>query len=501
MISFRKLAHGSGLRFLSFAAAAGVAFVIMPFVIHSIGDRDYGIWTLVAGYVGYYGLLDFGLSTAVTRHMATALVSKDKEQTNRIFWTSFSLYAFLGLAVLVLTVVLTANLSLVISNHDTVVLARKLLLVLGASFALSFPLRVFVGALNADLRFDITAGLEIVTLAIRTTLIVAFLRMSMGVLGLAWATIITSIIVFGLHALATKKQIPALEWRREHVHRMAAKELFSYATPSFLISVADLLRFQLDGIIIAAYLGAAVVTHFNIGSTLVQYFITLMMALFGVLAPVFSRQSDTNESRALRQTYFFSTRLSIIVSSFIAFGLIVWGRPFISVWMGNKYADAYPVLVYLTLGCTFALWQNPSVQLLYGVSKHGIYAIFNLIEGIANLLLSLFLVHKFGMVGVALGTAIPMAVMKLFVQPVYVAKVTGIDLGGYIRNALGTLLSVSIALIPGLLFTLKFSGESLRTLFVVGLSSLAAYLVIIWLLEFRSMILNGAFSVPASTKQ
>src|SRR2546426_9169908 len=45
-----------------------------------------------------------------------------------------------------------------------------------------------------------------------------------------------------------------------------------------------------------------------------------------------------------------------------------------------------------------------------------------LLEGLANLALSIALVQWYGILGVALGTAIPMALVSLFVLPVYVCR-------------------------------------------------------------------------------
>ena len=41
-------------------------------------------------------------------------------------------------------------------------------------------------------------------------------------------------------------------------------------------------------------------------------------------------------------------------------------------------------------------------------AKHKFYAITSVIEGICNVVLSIILLKKYGIVGVALGTAIPM---------------------------------------------------------------------------------------------
>jgi O-antigen/teichoic acid export membrane protein len=38
-------------------------------MVHNLGDRMYGLWALAGAFIGCYGLLDLGLSSAVQRHI------------------------------------------------------------------------------------------------------------------------------------------------------------------------------------------------------------------------------------------------------------------------------------------------------------------------------------------------------------------------------------------------------------------------------------------------
>ena len=93
-------------------------------------------------------------------------------------------------------------------------------------------------------------------------------------------------------------------------------------------------------------------------------------------------------------------------------------------WGHDKYYFSHSVFVSFGLICVlFAAWiilcsafttafmQNPSINLLFGISKHHYYAIANTLEGVINLLLSLILVKYYGIYGVAFGTAIPMILL------------------------------------------------------------------------------------------
>jgi len=49
------------------------------FIIHSIGDRWYGLWVIVGTLMGYYGLLDFGLASASQRFITKSFYSGKKQ--------------------------------------------------------------------------------------------------------------------------------------------------------------------------------------------------------------------------------------------------------------------------------------------------------------------------------------------------------------------------------------------------------------------------------------
>src|SRR5579862_5830785 len=104
----RKLALGSALRLGNTIATALVSVLIMPFVVHTLGDRMYGVWTLVGTFIGYYGVLELGLSNAVGRYLAKSLGAGDEEDCNRVFNTSLRLYLGLGAVAFVISAVIAA---------------------------------------------------------------------------------------------------------------------------------------------------------------------------------------------------------------------------------------------------------------------------------------------------------------------------------------------------------------------------------------------------------
>jgi O-antigen/teichoic acid export membrane protein len=484
MSTIRKLASGSALRTANLVATALVSMLIMPFVVHAMGDRMYGTWALVASIIGYYGTLQIGLEPAINRYMARALGAKDHEECNRVFNTALRLLSAVGAALLAVTGLLAFLAHWLAKNPSDAAVLWKLIVILGVYTALLFPTRVLQGTLEGQLRYDRTASVDFLSLVLRTTLLIVIVLRGYKIIALALVTVASGIPAIILYIYFISKELPFLRLDSKYWSPDTARKLFSFGIYSFAATIANTIRFRVDALVVASYVGLAAVTHYRIGSTLTQFFMGMMEALAGFFPAVFSRMEGAGNYEGLKRTYFFATKVTTCIASFVGFALIAWGKPFIHVWMGPAYQDAYPVLVVLTAGLIVALSQAASPQLLYGLAKHKYTALANSLEAIANLALSIILAKRYGMIGVALGTLIPMVLVKLFIQPVYVCRLANIPYGEYIQRFAKTVAAVVGALVIPLLLTLKFAAPSYKVLFPIGIVSAILYVVPLWLFEF-----------------
>ena len=222
-----------------------------------------------------------------------------------------------------------------------------------------------------------------------------------------------------------------------------------YSIFTFVGQISDKLRFYVDNFVISAFIGLSSVTIYSIAANLTRYFIESIACAFGtgMLLPIFSGYEAKGDYQSIREKFISLTRISGYVSMLIGGILIIFGRALIERWMGEKYLDAYPILLILLIPVIIDMMQNPSLGLLYGISKHKFFSLSNLIEGISNLILSLILVRKFGLIGVAVGTAIPMIIVKLFIQPIYVCRFINLNLREYYLSALIPVILKSSAIL------------------------------------------------------
>jgi O-antigen/teichoic acid export membrane protein len=417
-----------------------VSLFLMPFIVHHLGDRLYGFWSLAAAFIGYYGLLDFALGSAVSQHLCVAIGRNDPSECRAVFNAALRVQLLLGGLALLATGILAVAAPWFCEDPADAALFWKVIVVLGVNAALNFPAKTYTGLLDATLRFDIQSWLNMLGTALRAALAVWALSSGGGLLALALVTLLASLPVMALQVWFARREAPWARVDSSPTEPQRAKSLFSYGAYTAVASIADVLRFQIAPLVISGFLGLGAVTHYRIASVLTRCYFDGLCSIISPCQPVLSRLHGAGDRDGLKKVFYFTTKVSLCLSVFLCLALIFWGRPFITRWMGPQYEDAYWPLVALAVGVLLDVGQSPSIFLLYATVNHRFYMYINMAEGLLNLTFSLALVSSLGIFGVALGTLIAAMLTRTVVLPLVVCRVSGLPFGSYMKFAGGNVL-------------------------------------------------------------
>lgn len=448
MSTAKLLFRGAGLQVLMMIVSVGSSFFLAPFVIHSLGDRWYGLWVLVGSFIGFYGLLDFGISSATQRYLAHAIPRNDPEELNTIIAASLTMFCGISVVVLLVTAGITLSAPLFISNPRDITTFREVIGIMGASFALSVPFYTQHGILAANIRLDYAAYLQIGKTITRTLLFFLILGLGYGIVALSIVSISVDILSFGAVWLVARRLAPWMALRRRHFSFEKMRELIGFGLYAFVGQVAGTLKFKLDNLVIAGTLGLASVTHFNIATKLNGYYFGFLGRLVPAPTSIYARYHAKGEIRQIREKFLILSRINIICGVLGMGCVLLFARPFIELWVGKAYLDAFIPLVILMVGRLGSITQRPATGVIYALAKQRFTAFMNLGEAIVNLALSLLFVHWYGIAGVALGTAIPLLFTRLTIQPVYVCHIMGLALSRFVKELVPLLLATMVVQLP-----------------------------------------------------
>lgn len=412
-----------------------VGFFLSPFILHHLGDDAFGVWVLIFSLTGYYGIFDFGIRSSLIRYVSKFQATGDKEQLARLINTSLFTYSCLGVILLVPTVL--GGLYVDHLFHiPTAFLrdARILFFMVGSALALGFPLGIAGGILEGLQRFYLLNWTNMVSTAVRAVLIVIALQHGYGLVTIALITVTLPLITSAIRA-GMAQRLLAIPYGWRHVDRESFRQVANYGSITFMIIVAARLRFRTDAVIIGSFLSAAAITHFSIGARLVDYAGEVVSSLAQIFTPMSSQFHAAGDYDRLRQIFISGNRACAFIMFPICVSLIVMGKSVIEAWMGPRYVSSYVILLILLIPSTLYNAQTTSNRILFGISQHKSLAIIVLIEGVANVILSVALVRPLGIVGDAIGTAIPLVCTAILFLPRHMCRKLEVPVRKFISNA------------------------------------------------------------------
>jgi O-antigen/teichoic acid export membrane protein len=493
--SKRRLLTNAAASGLGFTAQLAAAFFLAPLFVHGLGDRRYGIWSLVESVLAYLMVFDLGVAASVVRYVAKFEASGDRENLNRIFNTSLCIFATAGAVALALALGLAlVGIPLLHVPADLAGEARWMLVLLGGNLAVGLPLSVFPSILDGLGRYPAKTVIRTTALFLRTVAFLVVMARQGGLIELAVTITAFNLLEHLALAAAAFCYLPGLRFSLVLVDRATFRTIRGYSLDAFTALLAGRISYQTDAIVIGAFLQPQFITFFAVANRLVDYAKNGMRSLTLVLTPAVSTLEARGDSAAIRQMLRDSTRYVLWLTLPLQLGLLLLGKPFLALWIGPRHADlAYPTLAILAAPLGLMLSQSVSARILYGIGRLRWFARLVILEALANLLLSVLLVTPLGIEGVALGTALPNVAANVILIG-YICRTVDLKVGAYLRRSFvaPSLVAGLLALAWGMLLNWHppASWASLLTLAGMGLGG---YALLALLAEWGPEVLLRSF--------
>lgn len=430
-----------------------VAFFLSPFIIRNLGDVRYGAWSLVAELVGYYTLFDFGLRAAVTYFVAHYLARGERDRLNGSICTAFWTLAAVGVSLaLAGSAVALAFPQLFVKGQadpNEIVLA---MMIMSATVGLSVPLEVFSAALSGCRRMDLVNASEITSRLLIAGGIYLALRSGGGLVAMAAIQAGGRILIWVLTYNLAQRALGGFSLRLSQVRRSELRALSGLGSMNVVINICRIVIGRSDLVVVGLFLGLKATAYYNIGRMVVEYASSINGSLTLAFTPHLTHLYSQGDRAGTKRLFLLGVRVSCLMALPLAACMFSFGRDFLKLWVGAAYVTGSvfqrsDVVLMVLLAAQLTRWpQSISWQLLYATGKYRVLVYLNMAEAVLNLGLSLALAKPLGLIGVALGTLIPMAASNLVAVPAHVLKRFEIPLREYIVQGIGRPAIVAVAL-------------------------------------------------------
>lgn len=495
----KLLFRASTLQVMAFAVDLSASFWMMPFLLHHLGQVGYGAWAIIGTIIGQVTLLDFGLASTTQRFIANATGRGVKEEAVAIYSTALVIFSILGLFAMLVVLALAPLAASFYARPDQLREFQWALVISGFSLATRFPFSVLTGSLLAKLRNDAVVSCQITETLSRVVLIYFAVQKGYGLVGIASAGLLASFA--GRFVLVPIKALvaPELVFRSSKVSWSRARELIHFGKYVFAIRIGDMLRYRLDNLIIAPFLGLAAVARYSVAARLSDYQQDFILRILAIPGPAYAAHAGRGEFAEIRSKYLLVSEIGAGLLGLTVAGTLLFGHRFITAWLGEGFDDSYYAFAILTSGMMFTLLQAPSRDVLGAIYRHPFDAKWNTVESAINIALTLLLIQKFGIIGAACGTAIPMIVIKGILMPRYVCQQIELRIGDYLASVLRPLLvSLAVALCGAWL--LPFAQMKTVTSIFLWATIFLSFMCVAIFLSFSKKCRDALFSGMARGK-
>ncbi|ASP47885.1 oligosaccharide flippase family protein [Cognaticolwellia beringensis] len=435
----RERRNGVLLSYCSIAIRNIAALLLIPFIINHLGVSDYGIYSLVSALAGYLIVLEFGLANTTIRFLSVYQANNDKTKESEFISSIIVLYGALALFVVGIGLIIWFKLPTIFQHSMTLVeiqLLQTAFLVLLVNVVITLMSNSLTGIISTYQRFRFQKSTEILVFITRCIVVVACLQSGFGVLAIVIIDTITNLLHSLIRFIYIKRFID-IQFKAKLPDKATLKEIFVYSSFIALNVIVNQINWRVDNLIIGTLTNSKTLGIFNIGSQLLFSFMAFASAISNIFTPKIVQMVNQNVSNTiLMKQLCIIARYQMIVLGYVFVIFAAFGELFIQLFVGAEFAQAYWVALISMVPLMFVLAQTSTNAVLQALNKHKIRSLLLLVTALANIVISIILVKKMGMIGASWGTAIALFVGELIMVNIYLYRVIHLNMWHLYRELL-----------------------------------------------------------------
>lgn len=426
-----------------------LGLVLFRLMFQEFSGAEFGFWALLWSLFGYGILLDFGFGFTAQKAVAEKTATGDMAGLSRLLATI--LWTFIGMAVALLLVFLLIREPFLarmgVEAADRADFGRAYM-VFFIGLAVMFPLGLFPEILRGLQRIDIANWLGTLATILNFVFLYWGLIADWSLAALMAVSVITTALPNLVAALVAIRRLPGISFSVRCFDWRSVRSQMGFSVAAYLITFSNMLMAKSDQLVISLTLGVALVAIYQAGYKMGEMLGLFSSQLQQVLSPAAAAMHAMGDKAGLRHLLLGSSRLTFFLVTPCYLLSAVYLDPLIRLLTGM---DAVPRETWwVGQALLFAVFSS---QLTSGCSKRVLMMcgeerrllVISVVDAIANVVLSVILAYRFGVLGVALGTMIPTTLVGwLWVVPLAIRRL-GISPAAYLFHHLrGTLLPLGV---------------------------------------------------------
>ena len=403
-MNFKSTIRTTTSSYLGTITAAATGLISIRLATHFLTQEEFGLWSFTMQTVGYFLLMDLGVSNSVARLLGEPLASSDPQKINS--WFTLSLLTLITQAVLILGlgIVLKSYVlqwfnipSHLIGRASTLWLAFLVIQAISLVFKLSFAI------LHAQNRVYWTSNVQSLGSCLGLGAFFIMLINGWGVLAYAWSSGVTMFVVALGGIVAVRRGGLRFGLSMAGVTCNDVVKLFKFSTSMFTLGIASQVFFASQGLVATKMLGLEMAAVLAVTGRAAAIATSAIWKPLDAFAPRWQVAYCAGDIQRVTCEFRLMARFTILMAAAAAVVVGLINQPFVMWWTKPGYFGG---LGFSLLLCIFMIIQGinrcfitPFVLTLQVKS----YCIVNLASVALAIGSMILFTHYLGLPGIPIG--------------------------------------------------------------------------------------------------
>lgn len=395
-----KIVDNIGWLFLDKLLRMGAGLFVGVWVARYLGPEQFGLLSFAQAFTGLFGAIAaLGLQGIVIRDIV-----RTPDCTRETLGTAAVLQLMGGLVTYLLVLLAIAYL-----RPDDAV-ARTIVAILGSMVLLEAS-KVAVFWFESQVHSKYTVWVQNSVFLVFASVKVAMILRQAPLMAFVWATLVEAVVVAVVLLGIMSQRGPALSTLRVSVRR--AKSLLQDSWPLIFSAIAIMIYMKIDQIMLGQMIGDEAVGLYSAATRISEVWYFIPMSIVASVFPAIlesKKRSEDEYYERLQKLY----DLMAMISVGVALAMTFLSMLIVTSLFGEAYIEAGPVLAIHVWAAVFVFLGVASSQWFLAENLQILSFQRTALGAVVNVILNLWLIPLYGVVGAALATVFAQATASFF---------------------------------------------------------------------------------------
>lgn len=469
----KRLAKNSIFLYVRMGIIMLISLISSRIVLNTLGVKDYGIYSVVGGFVVLFSFLNQTLSTTTQRYITVALGKNDVVKLRFVFNSSVVIY----LGVICIVLILSETVGLWFLKNKMSFPEDRFFAIFWV-YQLSI-LNTCIGVLRAPLNANIIANERMSFFAYSSIIeavmkvIILFLLINLPfdkLIVYSALMLIIQILITWWYNIYNRKEFNYTHVNLKYVERELLKELMCFSGWGMFGSVASLGFRQGVNVIINIFYGVTVNAAFGIANQVSIMFNQFASGIQTALNPQLTKSVALNNKDQHNKLIYRSSKLLYFLLFFIGLPILLNMKYLLNIWL-ETVPDYTVIFCQLMIVAVLVdILSAPFWVVVFATGKIKLYQIVVSSIMICNVILSYLVAQKGFIPEMTLYIRIGLFIVQNIVRFIFVSNLIEFDINDFFKKVIIPIITVTCIGLP-IPIILKYNFTGIYQLFFTTILS------------------------------